>query len=145
MRLNKKGESVGKIAAELDMGKTQIASIVKSCEDVLQKWEDHEDSAASMASGWKILKASRCQDHDLNAKVNEWFCVARSKNIPVSGKMLQEKAVLFTMEFNYDDFVASNGWLYTFQQRHMIKCNILSGEAADISDSVVQDLTEKTT
>ena len=43
------------------------------------------------------------------------------------------------MELNYDDFVASNGWLYRFQQRHMIKCNILSGEAADVSDSVVQD------
>ncbi len=133
IRLNEKGESARRIASELDVGKTQIACIIKSREQVLQQWED------GTASGRKILKAQRCQHNDLNTKVYEWFCVARSKNIPVSGKMLQEKAVLFSMELNYDDFVASNGWLYRFQQRHMIKCNTLSGEAADVSDSVVQD------
>ena len=51
IRLNEKGESVRRIAAELDVGKTQIASIVKSREEVLKQWED------GAASGRKILKA----------------------------------------------------------------------------------------
>ncbi len=56
--------------------------------------------------------------------------------------MLQEKALLLStcsMELGHDEFTASNGWLHHFQQRHMIKCSVLSGEAADVSDNVVED------
>ncbi len=67
IRLNEKGKSVRRIAAELDVGKTQIASIVKSRDKVLQQLEGCADS------GRKILKARRYQHHDLNAKVYEWF------------------------------------------------------------------------
>ena len=53
--------------------------------------------------------------------------------------MLQEKATLLALELDYDNFTASNGWLHRFQQRHNIKCSILSGESADVSEDVVND------
>ncbi len=43
------------------------------------------------------------------------------------------------MELGHDEFTASNGRLHCLQQKHMIKCSVLSGEAADVSDSVVKD------
>jgi hypothetical protein len=49
---------------------------------------------------------------DLNKKVWKWFCDARQRNIPVSGKLIQEKAVIESVALGHDDFTASNGWLY---------------------------------
>ena len=41
----------------------------------------------------------------------EWFTRARSKNIPVSGRMIQEKALLYVKELGHNGFTAYNGWL----------------------------------
>ena len=51
--------------------------------------------------------------------------------------MLQEKALVLSYELSYDNFTASNGWLQKFQTRHNIKCAVLSGEAADVPENVV--------
>ena len=41
---------------------------------------------------------------NLNERIWEWFCVARSNNIPVSRKLLQEKALLISLELGHDTF-----------------------------------------
>ena len=68
-----------------------------------------------------------------------WFCEARARNIPVSGKLMQEKALLIAMEQGLDNFTPSNGWLESFNRRHNIKLAVLSGEAGDVDSSVVSD------
>ena len=64
---------------------------------------------------------------------------ARAKNIPVSGRILQERAKQFSVELGYDSFTASNGWQQRWQKRHNVKMAVLSGEGADVDENVVSD------
>ena len=49
-------------------------------------------------------------NEELDQDVWEWFVAARSKNLPVSGPILQEKAREIAQE-KHTKFKASNGWL----------------------------------
>jgi len=119
------------------VGKTQINSVIKNKAEILKQWE-------SGANGdRKIVTARRCLYPALNDKVYEWFCVARGKNIPLTGKMIQEKAILIAVELNLDDFTASNGWLNRFQARYNIKCSVLSGESADVNPEIIEDWSKR--
>ena len=55
------------------------------------------------------------------------------------GKLIQEKALVLSVELGVDDFTASNGWLDRFQKRHNISCNNLNGEGADVNQDTVTD------
>ena len=52
----------------------------------------------------KYAKPRNTTYADVNELAWEWFCAARAKNIPVSGKMLQEKAVQLAAATGYADF-----------------------------------------
>ena len=69
----------------------------------------------------KLVAVRKCAYVDLNAEVYEWFPTARAKNIPLTGRSLQEKAAMFAVDMGHKDFTVSNGWLYRFQIRHNIK------------------------
>ena len=60
--------------------------------------------------------------------------LGQSQNIPVIGRLIQEKAAMLALESNHDAFSASNGWLNRFQIRNNIKCSVLSREAGDVSE-----------
>lgn len=55
----------------------------------------------------------------------------RSKNIPISGPLLREKALEFARALGHDDFLASEGWLARFRERYGIRARLLCGESAD--------------
>ena len=80
---------------------------------------------------------------DLDRLVWEWFTTARAKDIPVSGRMIQERACLYTAELSHEGFTASNGWLYRWQKRHNVRMATLSGEAADVNEEVVEDWDQR--
>uniref|UniRef100_A0A8C4QQL2 HTH CENPB-type domain-containing protein n=1 Tax=Eptatretus burgeri TaxID=7764 RepID=A0A8C4QQL2_EPTBU len=126
------GKSARSIAASLDVGKTQIQSIINERDWILQLWEGGESGDR------KYAKARRSSCSRLNELVWDWFCAASSKNLPITGKLLQEKALMLSKEMGYGDFTASNGWLNNFQKRHDIKvfC-VLSGDTADVSAEAV--------
>ena len=65
----------------------------------------------------------------VDERVYEWFASARSRNIPVSGRILQEKALKVAEGIGMNDFKASNGWLEAFRKRHNIRFRMLSGES----------------
>ena len=133
IRLSEQGESSRKLASDFEVGKTQVNNIIKNKDEILAQ------SESGTAKDRKIIKARRCLYDGLNSSVFEWFCTARSKNIPVTGKIIQEKATILGMQMGHDDFTASNGWLHRFQVRHSIKCAVLSGEAADVNQDTVDD------
>ena len=64
---------------------------------------------------------------DLNTMVWEWFCTVRSKNLPASGHLLQEKAPMLSVTMNHDYFTASNGWLESWQKQYGVKLGVLGG------------------
>ncbi|XP_069105883.1 tigger transposable element-derived protein 7-like [Argopecten irradians] len=75
--------------------------------------------------------------NDLNTLVLKWFEQARAKNLPLSGPIIQEKALQLVNELGLTEFKASNGWLDSFKERNNIGFFKISGESADVDDDVV--------
>ncbi|PFX11437.1 tigger transposable element-derived protein 6-like [Stylophora pistillata] len=133
IKLSNQGDSARKIAASLGFGKTQVQTVIRNKEEILKEWE------SGVSGKRKYSQVRKTQYDDLNSLIWEWFCTARAKGLPVSGTLLQSKALMFSLELNHDGFMASNGWLESFKARHNIRCAVLSGEAADVDPTVVDD------
>ena len=118
------GKSCRSIALELGVGKTQIQSIVKEKDELTKRWESGSRADA------KYSKPRTASYEDIDEVMWEWFTKARAKNIPVSGRMIQEKALMFAEEMRHLGFTASNGWLNRWQKRHNVRLATLSGENA---------------
>ena len=86
------------------------------------------------SSKHKYLMARRTLYGNLNDHEWQWFCTARSKNIPMTGRLIQVRATMLAVAMGHADFTAYNGWLESFKKRHDInfKASVLSGEAADV-------------
>jgi len=76
---------------------------------------------------------------EIDKRVFEWFCEARGRNYPITGRILQEKALVIAEHLDQMDFKASNGWLARFQERHQITGRTISGESAFINNEVVEN------
>jgi len=69
------------------------------------------------------------EDSALDKGLYRWFLQMRSLGNPVSGPVLQEKAIVFNNLFNgRKDFHASNGWLHKWKKRHQIRQLTITGE-----------------
>ena len=84
-----KGKSCHAITKELGVGITQIQGIVKERDDIKKRWE------SSGRSDEKYHKSRNVGYEDLDSLMWEWFAVARSKSIPVSSRMIQERATMY--------------------------------------------------
>ena len=74
----------------------------------------------------------------------EWFRKARSKNIPVSGPILQQKGCAVAAQMGMgQEFKASNGWLEKFKIRYNIKGMTVSGESGEVREETVQSWKER--
>ena len=111
--------------------------IIKDREKIKDRWH------SGIGGERKYMKARKCLYTDINESVWEWFCQARARNIPLTGRLIQEKAVMFSMETGHDDFTASNGWLDRWKKRFNVKCNVLSGESADVSEETVLEWKQR--
>ena len=100
-----RGESAVSIAKSINVGKTQIQSILIDKDSILARWESGESGDR------KLSKIRKTTYTDIDEQVWQWFCETRRKNIPVSGKLIQEKALCLSVAGGFDDFMASNGWL----------------------------------
>ena len=60
-------------------------------------------------------------------------------NTTLYGNLIQEHARHLVIEMRYEDFTASNRWLYCFQQHHSIFQQVLSGEAAEVKEATVEE------
>ena len=125
-----RGLSARRISEDFGVGKTQIQDIVKNKEAIRQDYS----KGAPLDKRRNLRKTG---NEEINSLIYEWFRAARSKNVPVSGPLIQEKAKLFAEELGIETFKASNGWLESFRKCHGIKFSILSGEAADVNEEIV--------
>ena len=59
-------------------------------------------------------------------------------NIPISGPLIQEKALSFAKYLKKDGFKDSNGWLDRFKIRHSSSQAVICGESGCVDEEVVQ-------
>ena len=80
------------------------------------------------------------QHEDIDNALLEWFRKARSKSIPITGPMLQEKAtkIAEVLKIPPEMFKASNGWLDRFKNTYGIKAKVISGESGDVREETLQ-------
>jgi hypothetical protein len=66
------------------------------------------------------------------------FVSARSRKIPISGKVLQARAKEVAEKFGKNDFTTSNGWLQSLKNKHSIVFRDVCGEA-DVNEEIVTE------
>lgn len=130
------GETAKKIASEMGVGTSTVSDWKKSREKI-EKW------CSNQASGSGIKKCKMMKTA-VNDKVNEalflWFTQCRSKGLPVSGPILQEKALQFNMQLENDsDFKASEGWLEKWKNRYGVRKLQISGEKLSADENAVEN------
>jgi len=92
-----------------------------------------EENKNSSVKKIRLSENGRIVDEQLY----KWFVETRSRNAPISGKIIQEKALLIAKNIGYDDFKASNGWLEKFNSRNAISSRVISGESGDLDINTV--------
>ena len=119
-------ESARKLPDKFLCGKTQIQSILLKKEETLKAFEANSSSNTKRSRG--------ARNEEIDNRLLDWFRKARSKNMPITGPMLQEKAMQIAqgLDISQDEFKASNGWLDRFKSRNGIKAKFISGEAGDV-------------
>lgn len=125
--INKVEEGTSKkkdIAKEFGILPSTLSNILKN-KSVIQK--NVEDEHLSI----KRKRLRTCLFEDIDEAMLKWVRAARSKNLPVSGVLLKQKAKEFADSLGHEDFEASTGWLDKFKNRHNIVGKTLCGESAD--------------
>lgn len=96
------------------------------------------DSVVSL-NNTNMKRNKKCKFDKLNDAVLLFVKQVKSINLPLSGDMVKEKAMIFASKFGVNNFKASNGWLTKFKNRHNISLKKMCGESADVKDSDVED------
>ena len=132
-------KSQRQLAKEFDIGKTQAANILKRKAEFLEAYE------TVYSTDRKRLKASNftADLQEVDTRVYDWFKHVRAQSIPVSGPMIQIKALEIAKELNITKFQASSGWLCRFKSRHLITGCKLSGERGSVPEASVEEWRER--
>ncbi|XP_065837915.1 tigger transposable element-derived protein 4-like [Oscarella lobularis] len=119
------------LAISFGVGKSQVQRVLKRKAEIIEEFERNGN-----------LKRKRLcvtgEFDDVDQLTWTWFELARSKNTPVSGPMIQEQARKFAVRLDKPQFSASNGWLARFKNRHNIVGSTLTGERASVEPATVE-------
>ena len=126
---------VQSIAEKFSCSKSQIQSILAKKDEISEHYGANKNA--------HFKKARLSQFKNVDQATYEWYQKARSKNIPVTGPMLQEKAKRANEELGDATFNASNGWLDRFKKRYNITSKVISGEAGGVSEETVASWKER--
>ena len=124
------------LSKKFGIGRSTVSDILRKRDLYLEAWESNRASKRQ-----RIVKTTPTES--LNELLYSFFSQARDKNIPISGPILQSKALMFADELGIEDFKASNGWLTSWKKRYNIKQFKISGESADVDLDVVEDFKKR--
>ena len=115
-------------------GLSTVYKIQNEKEKILSEWE---------ASNNPNRKRNRKSKDELNQATYDFFKLCRSKNIPLSGPMLKQKALIIAKKLGMEEFAASNGWLDKFKDRYGIQFKVLCGESASADIEIADQWKQK--
>lgn len=126
---NNPNETKTDIAKRLKIPLSTLATIVGKKQEIVTTF---------MRAGPSGVKRSRAQDGqfaDLEQALFSWLKLKQAQCFPISGPMLQEKALDFAKQLNITgDFKASMGWVQKFKARHGIIGRTYRGKSAGVDD-----------
>ena len=120
------------LSCQFSIGRSTVGDILRKKRLYEEAWEGNVYSKRQ-----RLSKTTNAET--VNEKLYAFFNQARAKNIPLSGPILQSKALQLAEELDVEDFRASNGWLYAWKKRYNIKQFKISGESADVDMALVDD------
>lgn len=115
------------LAKQFKVGKTQIAQILKKKEKLLEMWSTNVNRHTK-----KIYPQHG--SYRINGIIFEWYCRMRTLNKPISGVILQKKALEVARELGERKFKASHGWLENFRIRHNVSYKTVADEASSATN-----------
>ncbi|XP_054720160.1 jerky protein homolog-like [Uloborus diversus] len=134
------GEAVTKLAKEFHVGVSTVSEMKRNSEKIKKCFAEFD-----ITKGAKFRKTMKLADHtDLDATLYKWFVQKRCEGIPLSGPMIQEKALILNSKLGgSDDFKASSGWLEKFKIRHGIRQLNIEGEKLSGNVAAVDSFVAK--
>ena len=123
------------LAKSFNVGTSTVSDILKKKEEYLKQFGENAPDKRNRFNSGKF--------GDLNELIYKWFVQARAKNVPLSGPIIQEKALNIAEELHISDFKASNGWLDSFKDRYGIGFYRVSGESADVDSEIADKFKER--
>ena len=123
------------LAKSFNVGTSTVSDILKKKEEYLKQFVENAPDKRKRFNSGKFC--------DLNKLIYKWFVQARAKNVPLSGPIIQEKALNIAEELHISDFKASNGWLDSFKDWYGIGFYRVSGESADVDSEIADKFKER--
>ena len=123
IKLLGEGNSVREVAFKLGISIGTVQKAKKKQEDLLMEGK-------SMRS----MKMARLNSGtEIKTVFWRWFCTARATGYPISGPILQSKALSIAKAFKQDhNLKASNGCLEKWKMRHNVKSYAICGESGNV-------------
>ena len=84
--------------------------------NTLSTWKKNRGkivTAFKNSGGTKRQRVKEGTYEQVNLACFKWLLIRRSENIPIHGKIIQEKALESAKELNLEKFQASDGWLHS--------------------------------
>ena len=116
----------------IEIGKSQITTIIKNESNIRREYEDFEGDMKRK----KIAKYGI-----INDVLYEWYIKCCQAGIYPDGAMLQEEALKIKTELNYSnlgDFKSSNGWLEHFKKCFGFRQTRIVGEEGSVPITTIQ-------
>ena len=116
------GQSPVQLVAEYGVGRSTITDIKKKKTQIAEYMNSHQQQTTHLT-----LKTAK--HPNVETALYTWFLQQRTKNVNISGEILQGKAKFFYEKITgRDDFAASSGWLDNFKKRFKIRQLTVTGE-----------------
>uniref|UniRef100_A0A1B6BY84 HTH CENPB-type domain-containing protein n=1 Tax=Clastoptera arizonana TaxID=38151 RepID=A0A1B6BY84_9HEMI len=135
-----KGESLQKIAKELNVGVTTIKDWRKNRKDI----ESHTMTidGENALKNRKTLKKPKLEL--LDSALWMWFSQERRKGTPISGPIIKEKAIILHKKLEVgSEFKASEGWIDRWKTRHGIRFISICGEKLSADAEAANEFSVK--
>lgn len=124
------------VAAAYSIPKSTLSTLLKNKASIKKKANERLN-----ASGARRVRTPAC--NDVEKALYKWFVTICDSNIPVSGPMLQQKALEFTHILSQDDFSAGSRWLQRFKDHYDIVGKVVTGERCAVDVDNVKKWVER--
>lgn len=113
---------------------------VSSLNTIIEKKQEIREQVKKCGTSAKKRKTRKEAKYScMEAALFSWYQQARASRIPVDGNILREKARSIAARMCIKNFVASNGWISRFKERHGLVYKKLAGESAAVDGSAVEE------